>query len=985
MNRLVKGLLVISLLALWAGIGNGQVVADFEDGTTSGFGVGWGSGITLSNAADPAGTTIGALQVDLDAPNGFGAASMNNVDAAGSEIGTIFIYLPTGVPDSVLMKVYAQDQDGWTWTDEKYYAVDIPKDVWYPLHLNFVLKNMANSGFDVNEGDLNRFGIEFASGELAAADAAWTGMVYIDNVSVVGAQPGVVADFEDETTQGYGIGWGSGITLATIADPGGVSVTSLDVQLDAANGFGAMSKNNVDATNGYVGVYYVYLPTGVPDSVLMKVYAQDQDGWTWTDEKYYAVDIPKDTWYPIYLDFIKKHIANAGFDVNEGVLNRFGIEFSSGELPAADATWTGSVYVDNIAVLGTVTGEKWVKAAFENELAGTQGFSNNGWGPCLTDVSWLADPTTESAGVLNTVWDFNAGPSYKGSFAHSNISIYDDGTATYANKITIDIFPPVDIPLGAAVAIFTQDHDTWTFNKDTAAIDDANLIRGQWNTVEYMVEPHVTAGEIDPTATLTVGVEILYADAQTWTGNVYWDNFTLWGLAAPEGDILSPTVVATIDTSTTSVPSYQYVNIAWIDNTVGTETYHVYMSTAPIADVTDIGVIRLTNDVPHGVEAWNHRPFTNDGSDGTYYYAVTAKAPDGTETALTDACKAGPVMLPTSPTAKAVYDADFASKFTLDGLDTEFVEYAAFKLQPENANGDDSAGWTVDSDDLSWNTTFVIDDDYLYVSADVTDDDLNSDGTAPIIEGTQPWKGDALEFYIGYYDVNLLDDYHNYRDVDAAGTGDHRIAFTAWGTTGTATSNDQTFPGVETTVYEKFGGDGYIMEARIALDSLALDGDINVQLGTMMPLSINCNDMDPGNSDETRTLQANWGGSSNDEGWLRPGSWGFMEVIDPTTDVADGTAAVPKRFHLSESYPNPFNPSTTLAYELAKYSEVKIVVYDMLGKQIKTLINGSKAAGAYTAKWDGTNDAGLRVASGLYFCKMITPDYSRTVKMTLIK
>jgi len=86
------------------------------------------------------------------------------------------------------------------------------------------------------------------------------------------------------------------------------------------------------------------------------------------------------------------------------------------------------------------------------------------------------------------------------------------------------------------------------------------------------------------------------------------------------------------------------------------------------------------------------------------------------------------------------------------------------------------------------------------------------------------------------------------------------------------------------------------------------------------------------------------------------------------------------KFNLSQNYPNPFNPSTTIKFEVPKSSFVKITVFDISGKEIETLINEKLQAGTYQTEWNGSN-----YSSGVYFYKMITPDYSETKKMTLIK
>ena len=88
---------------------------------------------------------------------------------------------------------------------------------------------------------------------------------------------------------------------------------------------------------------------------------------------------------------------------------------------------------------------------------------------------------------------------------------------------------------------------------------------------------------------------------------------------------------------------------------------------------------------------------------------------------------------------------------------------------------------------------------------------------------------------------------------------------------------------------------------------------------------------------------------------------------------------------LAQNYPNPFNPSTTIAFSIAKASNVELAVYDVGGRRVRTLIDGPKAADHYRVEWDGLNDAGTRVASGIYFCRLRSDSFGATKKMILIK
>ena len=93
----------------------------------------------------------------------------------------------------------------------------------------------------------------------------------------------------------------------------------------------------------------------------------------------------------------------------------------------------------------------------------------------------------------------------------------------------------------------------------------------------------------------------------------------------------------------------------------------------------------------------------------------------------------------------------------------------------------------------------------------------------------------------------------------------------------------------------------------------------------------------------------------------------------------------PTRTKLYACYPNPFNPITSIAYELGNAADINITVFNMLGQEVITLVTDFQAAGSYTVQWGGTDLSGHSVASGLYFYTMKTKDYSATEKMILLK
>ncbi len=99
----------------------------------------------------------------------------------------------------------------------------------------------------------------------------------------------------------------------------------------------------------------------------------------------------------------------------------------------------------------------------------------------------------------------------------------------------------------------------------------------------------------------------------------------------------------------------------------------------------------------------------------------------------------------------------------------------------------------------------------------------------------------------------------------------------------------------------------------------------------------------------------------------------------------DKASNILNSFRLLSNHPNPFNPSTNISYELAKPGHVEIVIYDVMGKEITTLVSDQQTAGSYQTQWDGKNSQGIQVAAGMYFYQLSFNGSAETKKMLLIK
>lgn len=104
------------------------------------------------------------------------------------------------------------------------------------------------------------------------------------------------------------------------------------------------------------------------------------------------------------------------------------------------------------------------------------------------------------------------------------------------------------------------------------------------------------------------------------------------------------------------------------------------------------------------------------------------------------------------------------------------------------------------------------------------------------------------------------------------------------------------------------------------------------------------------------------------------------------TDIDDEVLPnIPTEFALKQNFPNPFNPTTTFRYQLPRNTDVKIVIFNVLGQRVKTLVDARQEPGYYEVQWDALNDHGSKVASGIYIYRMQAGDFIKTRKMILLK
>ena len=114
-------------------------------------------------------------------------------------------------------------------------------------------------------------------------------------------------------------------------------------------------------------------------------------------------------------------------------------------------------------------------------------------------------------------------------------------------------------------------------------------------------------------------------------------------------------------------------------------------------------------------------------------------------------------------------------------------------------------------------------------------------------------------------------------------------------------------------------------------------------------------------------------------GWLKNTTTLAVSADDDAGEV------LPDSYSLEQNYPNPFNPSTTIEYSLPEQADVEISIYNLIGQRVSTIVDEEKPSGSYSVTWDGTDDNGKPVATGIYFYRLKAGSIQETRKMMLLK
>jgi hypothetical protein len=121
-------------------------------------------------------------------------------------------------------------------------------------------------------------------------------------------------------------------------------------------------------------------------------------------------------------------------------------------------------------------------------------------------------------------------------------------------------------------------------------------------------------------------------------------------------------------------------------------------------------------------------------------------------------------------------------------------------------------------------------------------------------------------------------------------------------------------------------------------------------------------------------------------GLFGDGPYAQLTLHASTTAIDDPSPnGVPSVFALQQNYPNPFNPETTISYQLARDVHLRLDVYNLLGQKVATLVDKKQPAGHYSIKWDGKDDLGSHLTSGVYLYRLQAKEYAEVKRLVLIR
>jgi len=629
-------------------------------------------------------------------------------------------------------------------------------------------------------------------------------------------------------------------------------------------------------------------------------------------------------------------------ELDKHAIGGFHIEFSISGGGDGDYS-NGTIVLDDLKLTGS------------NNVLTNPGFESadgSGWGSAMGDAAGHAEVVTDASMA-------HGGDNYLSIGVTDNWAVYyseDSIPAQFGETWRLSGFGKSLSGDGGGAFFKLEAKDAAGTVLGTTG-DVAIAVTDEWenHSIEFVM----------PEGTVQMAAVIV---ASRWDGvacDFAFDDMFLMSMGVL--DVIPPDPVQNI----AAVPASYYNLVTWDDNAGEEgETYNVYASTEPITDISSPAVDVVATNVLEGASAavhYLHNPLVD--LNVAYYYAVACKdgsnnvgQPGASDASITNTAKGVPTISLTPP-----------AEFAADGDLQEWIDSGIMPFElgaTENSYGAGHVGMgTVDSDDDLYGTFWAaVDDDYFYLAAEIIDDDVNTEGDGGW------WTSDVVQLCLGLYDQRGPKHVGRQRGAEP----DYKMYFTPAGANSDDGAGVLAEHGDGNYFHEVFNPD-YVFEFRILLDSILIDDDVRLvpANGTRTPFEPMIHDNDGGTWEGQLTLST----TNDDNAHSTCEVWSNTWIGDRSTLGIDGEGGlIPYEFALFNNYPNPFNPVTTIKFSIPEVQQVTLKIYNLMGREVVTLIDQELQPGYHTTKWNAGS-----MASGVYFYRLNSGNKSLKQKMILLK
>lgn len=562
----MKRLLLIMAGLLVAGsLASAQVVANFNTpGSNDGFKfVSGNNGLdSIAQVSGPVDKSNGALAMYFNfAAGGYangsqhGIIGLSGVSPNGAQMITYYVYLPSGenIPDSLRIDIYAQDKTNYQWEENEFYAMNIPRDKWYPISFPLTQYAINNPKFDLS-GPLNLTGLQ-----IFPTTAAWKGVIYVDKVELDGSKPYVIENFKTPgsatpgsgNVDGYYINtqYSSATTIdsifqkSSVTDSNGVTKDALGVAVGVDSTIGGMWigwNNFARSSAGYQNLaMWIYIPpkdTFPSDSsVSMQLIYQPHSTYNWNQVNNLQALIPVGKWYPVYFPIADSALTNPKDSLSgTNDLWNLGIQIYSGD---STTVFHGTFYISDVELIGSyIPKPVWLAANFKSKGSGV-----------INGLNGFQIPPYATTGKLSAYSDLTHGGVYtmEGTMSLSKATplfaaVRDsvpmaDTSGNTATGVSANVYLPSGMPDHGVVELYVSGGAN-----DSASVADtigSQIMTGAFTQVMVPgLDSLASLGKFDPAVMAQVGIKVYYPgayDTTSWSGSIEVDSVKVYGMSFP--------------------------------------------------------------------------------------------------------------------------------------------------------------------------------------------------------------------------------------------------------------------------------------------------------------------------------------------------------------------------------------------------------------------------------------------------------------------